>query len=128
MKWHKTFRLRRRLIRRETHRLRRRLRCAENQFAHHRWHAVFLNRRHLHRDRHENYFSHSEFACFNHWTTDFDHFKTKCQQSWTFHDLFMNEWCESFALRMRIVRERKHNSQMWRKMKKFEWYRCILSF
>jgi hypothetical protein len=28
---------------------------------------------------------------------------------------------------MQIVRERKHNSQMWREMKKFEWYRCILN-
>jgi hypothetical protein len=86
-----------------------------------------LNQRHLHRDRHENYLSHSKFACFNRWATDLDRFKTRCQQSWTFHDLSANEWRESFALRMRVLRERKHSFQMWREMKKFEWYRCILS-
>ncbi len=123
----KTFRLRRRLIRRETHRLKRRLCCAEDQLAHHRWHAVFSNQRHLHRDRHENYFSHSESVCFDCWAIDFDRSETKCRQSWTFHDLSANEWRESFALRMRVLRERKHSSQMWRETKEFEWYRCILS-
>jgi hypothetical protein len=41
--------------------------------------------------------------------------------------LSANEWRESFALRMRVLRERKHSSQMWRETKEFEWYRCILS-